>query len=172
MGAMPSRATVLAVANQKGGVAKTTTVASLGAAWAELGHRVLMIDLDPQACLTFSLGYDPEDVDPSVHQVLLGEARVNEAIVGTQEGADLVPATIELATAEQLLLSRTGREQLLKTALKPALRAYDFVLLDCAPSLGILTTLALTAAEQVLIPSSVRRSATAAWASSWTRSTT
>jgi chromosome partitioning protein len=152
MGAMPSRATVLAVANQKGGVAKTTTVASLGAAWAELGHRVLMIDLDPQACLTFSLGYDPEDVDPSVHQMLLGETRVNEAIVGTEEGADLVPATIELATAEQLLLSRTGREQLLKTALKPALRAYDFVLLDCPPSLGVLTTLALTAAEQVLIP--------------------
>jgi chromosome partitioning protein len=152
MVAMPSRATVLAVANQKGGVAKTTTVASLGAAWAELGHRVLMVDLDPQACLTFSLGYDPEDVDPSVHQVLLGEARASEAIIGTEEGADLLPATIELATAEQLLLTRTGREQLLKTALKPALPVYDFVLLDCPPTLGILTTLALTAAEQVLIP--------------------
>lgn len=115
---MPSRAIVLAVANQKGGVAKTTTVASLGAAWVELGHRVLMVDLDPQACLTFSLGYDPEDVDPSVHQVLLGEGKANEAIVGTDDGPDLLPATIELATAEQLLLMRTGREQLLKVALK------------------------------------------------------
>jgi chromosome partitioning protein len=149
---MPSRATVLAVANQKGGVAKTTTVASLGTAWVELGHRVLMVDLDPQACLTFSLGHDPEDVDPSVHQVLLGDARASDAIVGTDEGADLLPATIELATAEQLPLARTGREQLLRTALKPVLTAYDFVLLDCPPTLGILTTLALTAADQVLIP--------------------
>jgi chromosome partitioning protein len=149
---MPSRATVLAVANQKGGVAKTTTVASLGTAWAELGHRVLMVDLDPQACLTFSLGHDPEVVDPSVHQVLLGEARASDAIVGTEERADLLPATLELAAAEQLLLARTGREQLLRTALKPVLTAYDFLLLDCPPTLGILTTLALTAAEHVLIP--------------------
>jgi len=152
MGPMPSRATVLAVANQKGGVAKTTTVASLGAAWAQLGHRILLVDLDAQACLTFSLGYDPEDIELSVHQVLLGEAQPNEAVVGTEEGADLLPATIELATAEQLLLSRTGREQLLKTALKPLLPAYDFVLLDCPPTLGLLTTVALTAADQVLIP--------------------
>jgi chromosome partitioning protein len=152
MVAMPSRAVVVAVANQKGGVAKTTTVASIGAAWAELGHRVLMVDLDPQACLTFSLGYDPEDVDPSVHRVLLGEAKASEAIVGTEEGGDLLPATIELAAAEQLLLSRTGREQLLKTALKPVLPSYDFVLLDCPPTLGMLTTVALTAAQQVLIP--------------------
>ena len=155
---MPTRAPakrkawVVAVANQKGGVAKTTTVASLGAAMAERGLRVLLVDLDPQACLTFSLGYDPEAVDDSVHQVLTGSADAAEVVISTQDGVDLVPATIELATAEQLLLTRTGREQILKAALAPLLTAYDVVLLDCPPTLGILTTVALTAANGVLIP--------------------
>jgi len=152
MGAMPVRAQLLAVANQKGGVAKTTTVASLGAAWSEQGRRVLLVDLDPQACLTFSLGYDPETLTRSVHQVLLGQAAAKDAIVPTDDGPDLLPATIELATAEQSLLMRTGREQLLKSALKPLLSAYDDIVLDCPPTLGILTTLALTAAHSVLIP--------------------
>jgi chromosome partitioning protein len=143
---------VVAVANQKGGVAKTTTVASIGAALVELGQDVLLVDLDPQACLTFSLGFDPEAIGASIHQALLGEVRLAEAVLGTSEGADLVPATIELATAEQLLLTRTGREQLLKAALAPVLKRYDVILLDCPPSLGILTTLALTAAHGVLIP--------------------
>ena len=140
------------MANQKGGVAKTTTVASVGAALAELGHRVLLVDLDPQACLTFSLGFDPETVEQSVHQVLLGEVPATQVVVGTDDGVDLLPATIELAATEQLLLTRTGREQLLKSALAPLLRRYDVVLLDCPPSLGILTTLALTAATSVIIP--------------------
>jgi chromosome partitioning protein len=142
----------VAVANQKGGVAKTTTVANLGAAWAAAGHRVLLVDLDPQAGLTFSLGHDPESIETSVYQVLLGEVKATAAVLPTEEGVDLLPATIELATAEQLLQARTGREQLLKTALKPLLAAYDFVLIDCAPTLGILTTLALTAARAVLVP--------------------
>jgi chromosome partitioning protein len=146
------KATVIAVANQKGGVAKTTTVASLGAALAELGHRVLLVDLDPQACLTFSLGYDPEAIEQSVHQVLLGETRAADVVISTDDGVDLVPATIELAAAEQQLMARTGREQLLKTALAPLLKRYEMVLLDCPPSLGILTTLALTAAATVLVP--------------------
>jgi chromosome partitioning protein len=143
---------VLAVANQKGGVAKTTTVASLGAAMAELGLRVLLVDLDPQACLTFSLGHDPETIDQSVHQVLLGEVAAKDVVVGADERVDLLPATIELATSEQRLLLRTGREQLLKRALTGSLKHYDVILLDCPPSLGVLTTLALTAAHGVIIP--------------------
>lgn len=143
---------VVAVANQKGGVAKTTTAATLGAAWSESGSRVLLVDLDPQASLTFSLGHDPEGITTSIHQVLLGEATARAAILATEDGPDLLPATIELALAEQLLLTRTGRERVLKTALKPVLRSYDVVVLDCPPTLGILTTMALTAADGVLIP--------------------
>jgi len=146
------KATVVAVANQKGGVAKTTTVASLGAAWSQLGQRVLIVDLDPQACLTFSVGYDPESIGCSVHQVLVGEVAAYDAVIETEEGSDLLPATIDLAMAEQSLLTRTGRERLLKLALDPLLRSYDFIVIDCPPTLGILTTVALTAADGVLIP--------------------
>src|SRR3954466_15023027 len=102
--------TTLAIANQKGGVAKTTTVASLGAALAELGHRVLLVDLDPQACLTFSLGIDPEDLETSVHHVLTQGLDATGVIIGTEDGVDVMPATIELARAEADLLTRTGRE--------------------------------------------------------------
>jgi len=146
------KATVVAVANQKGGVAKTTTVASLGAAWSQLGQHVLIVDLDPQACLTFSVGYDPESIGCSVHQVLVGQVPAYQAVIETAEGSDLLPATIELATTEQLLLTRTGRERLLELALKPLLSSYDFIIIDCPPTLGILTTLALTASQGVLIP--------------------
>ena len=149
--------TVLAIANQKGGVAKTTTVASLGAALAELGQRVLLVDLDPQACLTFSLGIDPEDLELSVHQVLTQGLPAAEVVVTTEEGLDLLPATIELARAEAELLTRTGREHALRTALEDLDQAegatgYDWVLLDCPPSLGVLTVAALTAARGVLVP--------------------
>ncbi|MBF4766375.1 ParA family protein [Nocardioides agariphilus] len=151
------RVTTLAVANQKGGVAKTTSVASLGAALAELGHSVLLVDLDPQACLTFSLGIDPEDVELSVHHVLTKGTHVDEVVIETDDGVDLLPATIELARAEADLLTRTGREQVLKAALADLLddeegSTYDWVLLDCPPSLGVLTVAALTAADGVLIP--------------------
>ena len=141
---------VLAVANQKGGVAKTTTVASLGAALAELGQRVLLVDLDPQACLTFSLGIDPEDLELSVHHVLTKGMDPTEVILETDDGVDLLPATIELARAEADLLTRTGREHVVKMALEDL--EYDWVLLDCPPSLGVLTVAALTAAQGVLIP--------------------
>ncbi len=142
---------ILAIANQKGGVAKTTTVASLGAALAEQGKSVLIVDLDPQACLTFSLGIDPEDLELSVHHVLTKGIDASEVIIQTDDGVDLLPATIELARAEADLLTRTGREYVLRAALED-LESYDWVLLDCPPSLGVLTVAALTAANGVLIP--------------------
>src|SRR5918994_1876014 len=139
-----SPTTTLAVANQKGGVAKTTSVASLGAALAELGHSVLLVDLDPQACLTFSLGIDPEDVEVSVHHVLTKGTHAREVIIETDDGVDLLPATIELARAEADLLTRTGREYVLRGVLEELTDDYDWVLLDCPPSLGVLTVAALT----------------------------
>ena len=150
--------TTLAIANQKGGVAKTTTVASLGAALAEQGQKVLLVDLDPQACLTFSLGIDPEDLELSVHHVLTKGLGAREVIIETDDGVDLLPATIELARAEADLLTRTGREHVVKMAVEELAdteeddAAYDWVLLDCPPSLGVLTVAALTAANGVLIP--------------------
>ncbi len=152
--------TTLAVANQKGGVAKTTTVASLGAALAERGESVLLVDLDPQACLTFSLGTDPEDLEQSVHHVLTAGLDVASVLLSTDEGLDMLPATIDLARAEADLLTRTGREQVLRAALsglpgpagRPGSTGYDWVLLDCPPSLGVLTVAALTAADAVLVP--------------------
>jgi len=146
-----SKTRVLAVANQKGGVAKTTTVASLGAALAELGQRVLLVDLDPQACLTFSLGIDPEDLELSVHHVLTKGLDPSEVILRTEDGVDLLPSTIELARAEADLLTRTGREYVIRSAVED-LDDYDWVLLDCPPSLGVMTVAALTAATGVLIP--------------------
>jgi chromosome partitioning protein len=143
---------VLAVANQKGGVAKTTTVASLGSALAELGQRVLLVDLDPQACLTFSLGIDPEDLDLSVHHVLTKGVSPSEVMATTEDGVDLLPATIELARAEADLLTRTGREYVVRGVIEDLDDDYDWVLLDCPPSLGVLTVAALTAATGVLIP--------------------
>jgi chromosome partitioning protein len=145
-------ARVIAVANQKGGVAKTTTVASVATALSDLGRRVLVVDLDPQACLTFSLGVEPEDLELSVHDVLLGRISAAMAIMSTSDGPDLLPATIDLAGCEAMLLSRTGREYVLRTALEEVSGNYDIVLLDCAPSLGVLTLNALTAADAVLVP--------------------
>jgi chromosome partitioning protein len=147
--------TTLAIANQKGGVAKTTTVASLGAALAELGQRVLLVALDPQACLTFSLGIDPEDLELSIHHVLTKGLDPAEVVLATDDGVDLLPSTIELARAEADLLTRTGREHVVKMAVEELSEGdggYDWVLLDCPPSLGVLTVAALTAATGVLIP--------------------
>jgi chromosome partitioning protein len=145
---------VVAVANQKGGVAKTTTVQSLGVALAQQGERVLVVDLDPQACLTFSLGFNPDDLTLSLHDVLVRRAKMGEVRRDVPEvaGLSLIPATIDLAGAEVHLLSRTGREHVLARALQPVLNEYDVVLIDCPPSLGVLTINGLTAAEAVLIP--------------------
>lgn len=144
-------ARVLAVANQKGGVAKTTTVQALGAALGERGLRVLLVDLDPQACLTWSHGIDPDALELSLHDVMLGRADV-AAVLLDADGVDLLPSTIDLAGAEVHLLSRTGREYQLRRALTPLRDRYDLVLVDCPPSLGILTINGLTAADEVLIP--------------------
>ncbi|RHW27730.1 ParA family protein [Nocardioides immobilis] len=146
---------VLAVANQKGGVAKTTSVASIGAALAELGQKVLLVDLDPQSCLTFSLGIDPEDLEISVHHVLTKGVDATEVILETDDGVDLLPATIELARAEADLLTRTGREHVIRGVVEDLSASgthYDWILLDCPPSLGVLTVAALTAADGVLVP--------------------
>lgn len=147
-----STARVLAVANQKGGVAKTTTVASLGAAIAEHGYRVLLVDLDAQACLTFSLGIDPDSVGASLHEVLVGAASVADVLLPAAEGVDLLPASIDLAGTEAQLLARPGREYVLRTALAEVTADYDVVVLDCSPSLGVLTLNALTAADEVVVP--------------------
>ncbi|WP_160006000.1 ParA family protein [Nocardioides sp. AX2bis] len=147
--------TTLAIANQKGGVAKTTSVASLGAALAELGDSVLLVDLDPQACLTFSLGIDPEDLELSVHHVLTKGLAPTEVVLETDDGVHLMPATIELARAEADLLTRTGREHVVRSMIEDLAAAgshYDWVLLDCPPSLGVLTVAALTAATGVVVP--------------------
>jgi len=144
--------TVLAVANQKGGVAKTTTVASLGAALSALGQRVLLVDLDPQGCLTFSLGHNPDRLDKSVHDVLVGETKVREVLVEAGEGITLMPATIDLAGAEAMLLMKPGREYTLKRALATVADDFDVVIVDCPPSLGVLTLNGLTAADSVLVP--------------------
>ncbi len=149
---MATVTTTIAVANQKGGVAKTTTVVSLGAALAELKQRVLLVDIDPQGSLTFSLGIDPEDLDVTIGEVLLGTKRAEDAIVITDDGMHLLPADITLTQAEETLVGRTGREQRLRVALDKVADDYDWIIIDCPPALGVLTVGALSAAQQVLIP--------------------
>jgi len=144
-------ATVYAIANQKGGVGKTTTTQSIAIAMAELGRAVLVVDGDPQGSLTFSLGLDPDDLDPTLNDVVAGRATLVDTILQT-EHVDLVPANIDLAGAEITLLSRTGREYLMRGELADLLDTYDDILIDCSPSLGVLTINALTAADRVIVP--------------------
>ena len=140
----------IAFANQKGGVAKTTTTLSVAVGLAERGHRVLAVDLDPQGALTYSMGVDPDDLDETINDVLVRRLPV-EKIVLTRE-VDLAPANIDLAGAEAVLMAKTGREFALERALREIDGAYDYVLIDCPPSLGILTINGLTAAQEVVIP--------------------
>jgi chromosome partitioning protein len=140
----------IAFANQKGGVAKTTTTLSIAVALAEMGRRVLAVDMDPQGALTYSLGVDPDKLDETINDVLIRRLPIEKVVI-TRE-VDCVPANIDLAGAEAVLLAKTGREFALQRALREIDGAYDYVLIDCPPSLGILTINGLTAAQQVVIP--------------------
>ncbi len=143
---------VVAFANQKGGVAKTTTVQSLGDALVERGRSVLLVDLDPQACLTYAVGLDADRLEGSLHDVVVGRSKAEEVLVELAPGLAILPSSIDLAGAEVHLLTKTGREFVLARSLKRLVRNYDYVLLDCGPSLGVLTINALTAATHVAIP--------------------
>ena len=142
------------MANQKGGVAKTTTVHALGYALAERGRHTLLVDLDPQACLTYSVGIDPDALDCSLHDVFVRKLKAADARrpVKGIDGLDILPSTIDLAGSEVHLLSRTGREHVLARALEAVRDEYDVVLVDCPPSLGVLTINGLTAAQEVVVP--------------------
>jgi chromosome partitioning protein len=144
-------ARIVALANQKGGVAKTTSAVNLAAALAEAGQRVLLVDLDAQACATFCLGWDPEDLERGAMDVLRGTA-ISEVLLKTADGVDLLPARIDLAGADQLLASRAGREFVVRDALATVAHDYDWMIIDCSPSLGMITINALAAADEVIIP--------------------
>jgi chromosome partitioning protein len=143
-------AEVLAFANQKGGVAKTTSTVNLGVALTELGKRVLAVDMDPQGNLTMSQGIDPENLEKSMYDVLVHRLPIEEVIVASE--IDVAASTIDLAGAEMALSSQIGRERALEKALKPVLSRYDFVLIDTPPSLGLLTINALAASDGVIVP--------------------
>jgi chromosome partitioning protein len=150
----PGLARIVAIANQKGGVGKSTTAVSLGAALADLGYRVLVVDLDPQGNASTGMGIRHEARAVTVYDVIVSEAAVDDAIVQTPvRHLSAVPSTIDLAGAEIELVSQFSRETRLKKALAPIRQGvYDFILLDCPPSLGLLTINALTAAEELIVP--------------------
>jgi chromosome partitioning protein len=147
-------ARVVAMCNQKGGVGKTTTSINLGAALAEYGRRVLLVDFDPQGSLSVGLGLNPHDMELSVYNLLMEkDVKIGDVVVPTGvDGMDLLPSNIELSAAEVQLVHEVGREQTLARVLAPALQEYDVVLIDCQPSLGLLTVNALTASDGVIVP--------------------
>jgi chromosome partitioning protein len=141
---------VIAFANQKGGVAKTTTTLNLAVAFAETGHRVLAVDMDPQGNLTMSQGIDPDSVERSMYDVLVNDVSIREVI--RKREVDVACASIDLAGAEIAMSTKIGRERQLEKALRPVLDDYDFICIDTPPSLGLLTINALTAADKVIVP--------------------
>ena len=146
-------ARVIAIVNQKGGVGKSTTAVNLGASLALLGRRVLVIDIDPQGNTTTGFGVDKRAVARDIYDVLLQSAAVSDVVRSTEvENLSILPATLNLAGAEIELVSALQRENRLKTALAPVIASYDEILIDCPPSLGLLTINALTAATEVIIP--------------------
>ncbi|HET7126646.1 MAG TPA: AAA family ATPase [Lysobacter sp.] len=145
-------ARIVAIANQKGGVGKTTTAVNLAAALAHSGSRVLLVDLDAQGNATMGSGVDKRELSASTCDVLLEEQHADAAIVKTPEGFDLLPGNTDLTAAEIELMDEEGREQRLKRALDPLRAKYDFIVVDCPPALSLLTLNALTAADSVLVP--------------------
>ena len=144
---------IIAITNQKGGVGKTTTTVNLGASLAQLGNRVLLIDIDPQGNATSGVGVDKGELNACIYDLLVGEAETKDVIIETEfENLSIIPAMIQLAGAEIELVSAISREEKLKSALEQVENDYDFILIDCPPSLGLLTLNALTAATSVLIP--------------------
>jgi chromosome partitioning protein len=144
------KAKVIAFANQKGGVAKTTTTLNLAVAFAEEGHRALCIDMDPQGNLTMSQGIDPDSLEKSMYDVLVHDLSIREVI--RKREIDIACASIDLAGAEIAMSTKIGRERSLAKALKPIEEDYDFICIDTPPSLGLLTVNALTAAHKVIVP--------------------
>ena len=147
----------IAIANQKGGVGKSTTAANLGIGLADMGKKVLLIDFDAQGSLTESLGYEPDNIEITVSTMLektMNEKNISptEGILHHDEGVDLMPANIELSGMEVTLVNTMSRELILKDYLQNVRKNYDYILIDCTPSLGMLTVNALTAADSVLIP--------------------
>jgi chromosome partitioning protein len=140
----------IAMINQKGGVGKTTSVVNLGAGLTRLGLKVLLLDLDAQAHLTYSLGINADELQYTVYDLLTGQAGMNQVLI-VQHGLSLIPSSIALSAAEIELAAEVGRESLLKNALQN-LSGYDFIFLDCPPNLGLLTLNALTAANEVFVP--------------------
>jgi chromosome partitioning protein len=147
-------ARVIALCNQKGGVGKTTSTINLGAALAEIGRRVLLLDFDPQGALSVGLGVNPHELDRTAYNLLVEKGvTVDDVLLKTNiPGLDLLPSNIDLSAAEVQLVNEVAREHTLTRVLQPALADYDYVLIDCQPSLGLLTVNALTAADGVLIP--------------------
>lgn len=145
-------ARVVVVANPRSGSGKTTTVASLGAMLADLGQTVLVVDLDPQASLTTRLGIDAERIGNSLYDVIMLGERAVDAMVDTDAHVDLLPAALELSGVEAALVTRSGREQLVRDALRDVRDDYDWIIIDCASSLGILTQNGLSMADLLIVP--------------------
>ena len=149
-GAAPGSATVIAFANQKGGVAKTTTTLNLGVAFAEKGHRVLVVDLDPQGNLTMSQGMNPDTLERSMFDVLVHRMPIEQVI--QRHEVDVAVSSIDLAGADMALSSQIGRERALQKAIEPIKSDYDYILIDTPPSLGLLTINAFVASTGVIVP--------------------